>query len=97
VSCRAGGGNWGNPRREIKGREGIGDTKTGGEGDENVMAPVVRHGGVDVECAFFMSRPRLSLFSGVVDDDELSWGLNGVGGKVVGATVQAVPGGDRGI
>ena len=33
----------------------------------------------------------------VVDDDELSWGVEGVGGKVVGGTVQAVPGGDRGI
>ena len=73
--------------------EGVGDTKTGGEGNENTVAPVVRY----VEGPFAMSRPRLPLFSGVVDDDELSWGVDGVGGKVVGGTVQAVPGGDRGI
>jgi hypothetical protein len=61
------------------------------------MAPVVGHGGADIEGAFSMSLPRLSLFSGVVDHDELSWRVDGVGGKVVGGTVHAVPGGDRGI
>ena len=69
----------------------------GGERNKHAMGPVVGHGGADVEGAFAMSRPRLTLFSGVVDDDELSWGVEGVGGKVVGGTVQAVPGGDRGI
>jgi hypothetical protein len=61
------------------------------------VAPVVRSGGANVESPFAMSCPRLPLFSGVVDDDELSWRVDGVGGKVVGGTVQAVPGGDRGI
>ncbi len=55
------------------------------------------HGRVDVKGAFAMSRPRLSLFSGVVNDDELSWRMDGLGGEVVGGTVQAVPGGDREI
>ncbi len=77
--------------------EGIGDTKTGGEGDKNKVAPVVGLGRADIEGSLAMSRPRLPLFSGVVDDAELSWGLDGVGGKVVGGTVQTVPGGDRGI
>ncbi len=77
--------------------EGVGDTKTGGEGNEDKVAPVVRRGGTNVEGPFAMSRARLPLFSGVVDDDELSWGVDGVGGKVVGGTVQAVRGGDRGI
>ena len=77
--------------------EGVGDTNTRGEGNENRVAPVVRRGGADVKSPFAMSRPRLPLFSGVVDDDELSWGVDGVGGKVVGGTMQAVPGGDRGI
>ncbi len=54
-------------------------------------------GGTNVEGSLAMSRPRLPLFSGVVDDDELSWGVDGVGSKVVGGTVQAVPGGNRGI
>ena len=61
------------------------------------MAPVVGLGGADIKGSLAMSCPRLPLFSGVVDDDELSWGMDGVGGKVVGGTVQAVPGGDRGI
>jgi len=69
----------------------------GGEGDKNKMAPVVGFGGADIKSSLAMSCPRLPLFSGVVDDDELSWGMDGVGGKVVGGTVQAVPGGDRGI
>ena len=77
--------------------EGIGDTKTGGERDENKVVPVVGRGGANVEGSLAMSRPRLPLFSGVVDDDELFWGMDGVGGKIVEETVQAVPGGDRGI
>ena len=77
--------------------EGVGCTNTGGEGDKHKVAPVVRRGEANVESSFAMSRPRLPLFSGVVDDDELSWRVDGVGGKVVGGTVQAVPGGDRGI
>ena len=67
--------------------EGVGDTKTGGEGNEDTVAPVVRRDGAYVKSPFAMSRPRLPLFSGVVDDDELSWGVDGVGGKVVGETV----------
>ena len=57
----------------------------------------MRRDGANVEGSLAMSRPRLPLFSGVVDDDELSWGLDEVGSKIVGGTVQAVPGGDRGI
>jgi hypothetical protein len=77
--------------------EGIRDAKTGDEKDESIMAPAVGHGGTDIKGPFAMSRPRLPLFSGVMDDDELSWGVDGVGGKVVRGTVQVVPGGDRGI
>ncbi len=64
--------------------EGVGGTKTGGEGNENKVALVVRRGGTYVEGPFAMSRPRLPFFSGVVDDNELSWGVDGVGGEVVG-------------
>ena len=62
-----------------------------------MVAPVVRRGGAKIEGSFALSRPRLPLFSGVVGDDELSWWVDGVGSKIVGGTVQAVPGGDRGI
>ncbi len=77
--------------------EGVGYTKTGGEGDKNKVAPVVGRDRADIKSPLAMSCPRLPLFSGVVDDDELPWGMDGVGGKVVGGTVQAVLGGDRGI
>ncbi len=77
--------------------EGVRDTKTGGEGDKHKVAPVVRRGGANVKGSLAMSRPRMPLFSGVVDDDELSWGVDGVESKIMGGTVQAVPGGDRGI
>ncbi len=43
--------------------EGVGDTKTGGEGDKHKVAPVVKRDGVNVEGSLAMSRPRLPLFS----------------------------------
>jgi hypothetical protein len=35
--------------------------------------------------------------SGVVNDNELAWGVNGAGEKIEGGAVEAVPGRDRGI
>jgi hypothetical protein len=32
-----------------------------------------------------------------MDDDELSWRVDGVGGEIVDGTMQAVPGRDRGL
>ncbi len=37
--------------------EGVGDTKTGGEGDKHKVAPVVRRDGANVEGSLAMSRP----------------------------------------
>jgi hypothetical protein len=42
-------------------------------------------------------RPQRPIGSGVVDDNELAWGVNGAGEKIEGGTVEAVPGRDRGI
>ena len=77
--------------------KGVGGAKVGGERNKHAMGPVVGHGGADVEGAFALSRPRRTLFRGVVVDAVVSGGVDGVGGNVVGGTVQAVPSGDRGI
>ena len=77
--------------------EGVGDADARGEGDKYCVAPVMGARGADVEGPLSVLRPRRPLFSGVVDDNELAWGVNGAGGKIEGGTVEAVPGRDRGI
>jgi hypothetical protein len=77
--------------------EGVGDADARGEGDKYCVAPVMGASGVDAVSPLSVLRPRRPLFSGVVDDNELAWGVNGAGGKIEGGTVEAVPGRDRGI
>ena len=77
--------------------EGVGDADARGEGDKYCVAPVMGARGADVEGPLSVLRPRCPCFSGVVDDNELAWGVNGAGGKIEGGTVEAVPGRDRGI
>ncbi len=77
--------------------EGVGGANAGGEGDKHTVAPVVGGGGAEVESPFAVSCPRLSLLGGVVDDDELSWRVDVVGGEIVDGTVQAMPGRDGGL
>ena len=77
--------------------EGVGDADARGEGDKYCVTPVMGGSRADVEGPLSVLRPRRPLFSGVVDDNELAWGVNGAGGKIEGGTVEAVPGRDRGI
>ncbi len=77
--------------------KGVRGANAGGEGDKHTVAPVVRGGGAEVEGPFAVSCPRLPHLGGVMDDDELSWRMDGVGGEIVDGTMQAVPGRDRGL
>ncbi len=77
--------------------EGVGDSDARGEENKHGVAPVMGASGADVKGPLVVLRPRRPLFSGVVDDNQLAWGVNGVGGKIEGGTVEAVPGRDRGI
>ncbi len=77
--------------------EGVGDSDARGEGDKYCVAPVMDASGVDVESPLSVLRSRRPLCSGVVNDNELAWGVNGAGEKIEGDAVEAVPGRDRGI
>ncbi len=77
--------------------EGVGDSDARGEGNKHGVAPVMGASGADVKGPLAVLRTRRPLFSGVVNDNELAWGVNGAGGKIKGGTVEAVPGRDRGI
>ncbi len=77
--------------------EGVGDADARGEGDKYGVSPIMGASGADVEGPLSMLRPRRPFFSGVVDDNELAWGVNGAGVKIEGGTVEAVPGRDGGI
>ncbi len=41
------------------------------------MAPVVGASGTDVKGPLAVLRPRRAVFSGVVDDHEMAWGVDG--------------------
>jgi hypothetical protein len=78
--------------------EGFKGAGARGEGNKNGMAPAVGASGADIKgpLAVLLS-PRRLLFSGAVDDHDLAWGVDGAGGEIVGGTMEAVPGRDRGI
>ncbi len=65
--------------------EGVGDADARGEGDKYCVAPVMGASGADVEGPLSVLRTRRPLFSGVVDDNELAWGVNGQAEKSKGA------------
>jgi hypothetical protein len=77
--------------------KGVGYSDTRGKGDKHGAAPVMGAGGAEVKGPLAVLRPLRSLFSGIVDDNELAWGVNWAGGNIEGGTVDAVPGRDSGI
>ncbi len=74
--------------------EGVGDSDARGKGNKHGVAPVMGPSEAKVKGPLAVLRPRRPRFSGVVDDNELAWGVNWEGGKIEGGTV---PGRDRGI
>jgi hypothetical protein len=58
------------------------------------MAPVMGGSGAKVERPLTVACPRLPLLRGVVNDDQLTWRVDGVSGEIVDGTVQTVPGRD---
>ncbi len=83
-----GSGKWSRVS-EVRMREVRGTSK-------DAMTPVMGGGRAEVERSLTVARPRLPLLRGVVDDDQLTWEVDGVGGEIVDGTVQAVPSRDGG-
>ena len=77
--------------------QGVGGANGSGGRDKDRMAPIVGKGGTEVEGSLAVMGPRFPFDGGIMDHDELTWGVNGVGGEIVDGTMQAVPGRDGGL
>jgi hypothetical protein len=60
--------------------------------DKDRVAAIVGERWRDIEGPDTVVRPRLALERRVVDDHELTGGVDGVGGKIHGRAVEPVPG-----
>ena len=67
------------------------------KGKENVIAAIVSGGGREVEASGTVLGPRCHGLGGIEGNDKLAGGVNRVGGKAKGGTMQAMPGGKRGV
>jgi hypothetical protein len=77
--------------------EAIRDTSSSSLRDKNNVGSIMQEGGTQVESTGAVLVPRLPLDGRVVDDDQLAWGMGGVGGEVDGGTVDSVPCGFGGV
>jgi hypothetical protein len=72
--------------------EGLTDAVGTSEGKENIEAAIVGGGGGEVEASGSMLGPRFPSLGGIEGNNKLAGGVNGVGGKAKGGTMQAMPG-----
>ena len=78
-------------------REGLTDARETSGGKENVEAAVMVRGGGEIEPASAMLGPRLAGEGRVKGYDKLARGMDGMGGKVVGGTMETMIGRERGV
>ena len=78
-------------------REGLADARETSGGKENVEAAVMVRGGAEIEPASAMLGPRLASEGRVKGDDKLARGMDGMGGKVIGGTMETMVGRERGV
>ncbi len=78
-------------------REGFADARETGGGEEDVKTTIVVDGGGEIKTSGAMLGPRLSGEGRVEGDNKLSGGVDGMGGKVVGGTMETMVGGERGV
>ncbi len=76
-------------------REDLADARETSGGKENVEAAVMVRGGGEIEPASAMLGPRLASEGRVKGDDKLARGMDGMGGKVVGSTMEREKEGDN--
>jgi hypothetical protein len=78
-------------------REGLAYTRETSGGKENVEAAIVVRGGGKIEPASAMLGPRRAGEGRVKGYDKLARGMDGMGGKVVGGTMETMVGRERGV
>ena len=78
-------------------REGLADTRETRGGKENVKAAIVVKGGGKIKPASPMLSPRWAGEGRVKGYDKLARGVDGMGGKVVGGTMETMIGRERGV
>ncbi len=66
-------------------------------GCKDKVRAIMRESGGDIETPYAMLRPGRSNVWREMSNDELACGKDGMGGKVEGLSVEAVPGGEKGI
>ena len=77
--------------------EGLTDTRETGGREEDKEAAIVFRGGGEIEPASAMLGPRLTGEGRVKGDYKLARGMDGMGGKVVGGTMETMIGRERGV
>ena len=77
--------------------EGLADARETSGGEENVKATIVVSGGGEIEPASAVAGPGLAGEGRVEGDDKLARGMDGMGGKVVGGTMETMVGRERGV
>ncbi len=88
----------------LKREEGIGkvvklvdDASVVSAWGENKMRAIMGKGRGYVKTTYTMLRPGWSIMRGEMCHDKLACGMDGVGGKIEGLSVDAVPGGEDGV
>ncbi len=66
-------------------------------GEENIKTAVMVRGKGQIKTASAMLGPRLVGEGRVEGDDKLAGGVDGIGGEVVGSTMETMVGGERGV
>jgi hypothetical protein len=83
--------------REGEVREGVRGSRSTCGNHVDTIAAVVLEGRAEEKCSLPVVAPGGTGFGGVVGDNKLSGGVDGVGGKINGETVDAVPCRDGGV
>ena len=78
-------------------RKGLANAREASGGEENIKTAVVVRGRGKIEPASAMLGPRLAGEGRVKGDDKLARGMDGMGGKAVGGTMETMVGGERGV
>jgi len=74
--------------------QGVGDAVVPSRGYVHAVAAVVEQGRTKVEGASAVVRPRVADVGGIVGDDKLAGGVDGVSPEINGEAVNALPCGD---
>jgi hypothetical protein len=88
----------------LKREEGIGkvvklvnDARVVSAWGENKVRAIMGKGRRDVKTTYAMLRPGWSIMRWEMGHNKLACGMDGVGGKIEGLSVDAVPGGENGV